>query len=70
MIIIIIIIIIINVIIIMLCARGSPTARGEGGGRFEHSHLTEVAPNCLVACYDTRSESSGIFYYHIPAGGY
>ena len=37
--------------------------------RFEHPRLAEVVPNCLVAFYDTRSESSGTFYYPIPAGG-
>ena len=29
----------------------------------EHLGLAEVVPNCLVAFYDTHSESSGIFYY-------
>ena len=33
------------------------------------SALAEVVPNCCVGFYDTRSESSGIFYYPIPAGG-
>ena len=29
-----------------------------------------MVPNSLVAFYDTRRESSGIFYYYpIPAGG-
>ena len=36
---------------------------GGGGGRFEHRLLAEVVPNGLVAFFDTRSESSGIFYY-------
>ena len=27
----------------------------RGRGRFEHPHLSEVVPNCLVAFYDTRS---------------
>ena len=36
---------------------GTPT-------KCEHPHLAKVVPNCLVAIlYDTRSESSGIFYY-------
>ena len=39
-----------------------------GGGRFEHPRGAEVAPTCLVAFYDTRSESSGVFYYPTPAG--
>ena len=38
--------------------------------RFEHPSLAEVLPNCLFTepFADTRSESSGIFYYVIPAG--
>ena len=42
---------------------------GAGGGRLEHPCLAEVVPNCLVTFYDTRSESSGIFYYPIPTWG-
>ena len=39
-------------------------------GRFEHPHLAEVVPNCLVTFYDMHSESSGIFYCPIPAGSW
>ena len=39
-----------------------------GFGAFEHPCLEEVVPNCLVAFYDTRSESLGMLYYPIPAG--
>ena len=31
-------------------------------------HLTAVVPKCLVSSYDTRRESSGLFYSPIPAG--
>ena len=39
-------------------------------GRFEHLCLAEVVPNCLVPFYNMRSESSGIYYYPIPTGGF
>ena len=40
-----------------------------GGGRAKvgHRRLAEVVPNCSVAFYDMRDESS-LFYYPIPAG--
>ena len=52
-------------------SRYSPRGRRRGGGRFEHPRLVEVLPKLLtvVAFFDTRSKSSGIFYYPIPAGG-
>ena len=37
--------------------------------RFEPPRLPEVVSNCSVAFFDTRSESSGIFYCLIPVGG-
>ena len=40
------------------CTRGTPP---RGGDRFELPRLAEVVPNCLVASYDTPSESSGKF---------
>ena len=50
-----------------MCAgrRGGGVRGGEwgGGGKFEHPRLAEDVPNYLVAFYDTRSESSGKFYY-------
>ena len=59
------------------CIRGTPPRKGvrgwEGGrgrvGGSEHPRLAEVVPDCLAESYDTRSESSGIFYNPIPAGG-
>ena len=38
------------------------------GGRCYHSRLAGVVPNCLVAFYHTRNESSVIFCYPKPAG--
>ena len=37
---------------------------------FEHPLLAKVVRNGLVVFYDTRSESSGRFYYPIPAGDF
>ena len=46
------------------------TRRTEVGGGFEHApSQAEAVPNCPVAFYDTRSESSGILCYPVPAAG-
>ena len=59
--------------VIALCSRqisaSAVTHYGEEGvGGAYLNTLVEVVPNCLVAFYDTRSESSNEFYYPIPAG--
>ena len=47
--------------------QGGGGGGGGGGGSELNILLAEMVPNCLMAFYDRRSESSGIFYYPIPA---